>query len=123
MVRGHFERERALAWDRGVVGYVESNRFFERYRGPGRRLLRHGRIEAGDLSDLLVAAQMEARQSVRMATVQAFLNRLWRYESDGVEWFDPDRDSLYPDRIRRRPEGITSAGSAPTSIPARSICG
>lgn len=27
-----------------------------------------------------------------------------------VEWFDPERDSLYPDRIRRRPEGADSAG-------------
>ena len=32
------------------------------------------------------------------------------YESDGVRWFDPDRDSLYPDRIRRRPAGTNSAG-------------
>jgi hypothetical protein len=53
---------------------------------------------------------MEARQSDEMARVQAFLNGLWRHESDGVQWFDPDRDSLYPDRIRRRPPGASSAG-------------
>jgi hypothetical protein len=45
-----------------------------------------------------------------MATVQAFLNAQWISESDGVRWFDPDRDSLYPDRIRRRPPGADSAG-------------
>ena len=28
----------------------------------------------------------------------------------GVRWFDPARDSLYPDRIRRRPEGADSVG-------------
>ena len=27
-----------------------------------------------------------------------------------MQWFDPDRDSLYPDRIRRRPPGADSAG-------------
>ena len=53
---------------------------------------------------------MQARQSERMATVQAFLNSQWTSESDGVQWFDPDRDSLYPDRIRRRPEGADSGG-------------
>jgi hypothetical protein len=53
---------------------------------------------------------MQARQSERMATVQAFLNARWRHESDGERWFDPDRDSLYPDRIRRRPPGADSAG-------------
>lgn len=35
VVRGHFPREQALAWDQGIVDYVESNRFFGNYRGPG----------------------------------------------------------------------------------------
>jgi hypothetical protein len=29
VVRGHFPREQALAWDRSIVDYVEGNRFFE----------------------------------------------------------------------------------------------
>ena len=45
-----------------------------------------------------------------MAAVQGFLNAQWISESDGNRWFDPQRDSLYPDRIRRRPEGATSSG-------------
>jgi hypothetical protein len=53
---------------------------------------------------------MEARQHPRMATVQAFLNSQWRYEADGHRWFDPDADTLYPDRIRRRPPGANSGG-------------
>src|SRR3954471_11414813 len=35
VVRGHFPREQALAWDGQIVDYVERNRFFEHYRGPG----------------------------------------------------------------------------------------
>jgi hypothetical protein len=35
VVRGHFDRAQALAWDRALVDYVESNRFFQTYRGPG----------------------------------------------------------------------------------------
>src|SRR5918992_962105 len=34
VVRGHFEREQALAWDKDIVDYVERNNFFEDYRGP-----------------------------------------------------------------------------------------
>src|SRR5215469_15797087 len=34
VVRGHFDREQALSWDRGIVDYTESNEFFENYRGP-----------------------------------------------------------------------------------------
>jgi hypothetical protein len=54
---------------------------------------------------------MEARQSDRMATVQRFLNSLWTYQgAGGKRWFDPDRNVLYPDRVRRRPAGATSGG-------------
>ena len=45
-----------------------------------------------------------------MATVQGFLNAQWTHRSEGRQWFDPDADSLYPDRIRRRPPGTDSGG-------------
>ncbi|MFD5633500.1 YbiU family protein [Streptomyces sp. NPDC127077] len=35
VVRGLFPREQALAWDQDIVGYVERNKFFETYTGPG----------------------------------------------------------------------------------------
>ena len=68
-------------------------------------------------------AQMQARQSDRMARVQAFLNGFWKHESGGVRWFDPGRDSLYPDRIRAGRPAPTPAASAVTSTPATSTCG
>ncbi|HDI6069713.1 TPA: DUF1479 family protein, partial [Escherichia coli] len=55
-------------------------------------------------------AQMQARQSEEMANAQSFLNRLWTFESDGKQWFNPDVSVIYPDRIRRRPPGTTSKG-------------
>ncbi len=110
VVRGHFEREQALAWDQDIVDYVESNRFFENYRGPGDDFFGSVGSKPEIYPVYWSPAQMQARQSDRMARVQAFLNAEWTSESDGVRWFDPDRDSLYPDRIRRRPEGADSAG-------------
>jgi len=56
---------------------------------------------------------MRARQSDRMARVQSFLNALWKHESGGVRWFEPDRHAIYPDRIRRRPPGTSSGGLGP----------
>ena len=110
VVRGHFDRDQALGWDRNIVEYVESNQFFESYRGPGDDFF--GTV--GSRPEIYPVywspAQMQARQSDRMARVQAFLNAQWISESGGVRWFDPDRDSLYPDRIRRRPEGADSGG-------------
>ncbi len=110
VVRGHFPREQALDWDRDIVDYVESNRFFENYRGPGDDFFGSVGSKPEIYPIYWSPAQMQARQSDRMATVQAFLNSQWRHQSDGVQWFDPNRDSLYPDRIRRRPEGANSNG-------------
>jgi Protein of unknown function (DUF1479) len=110
VVRGHFEREQALAWDHDIVDYVERNNFFEDYRGPGDDFFGSVGSRPEIYPVYWSSAQMEARQSDRMARVQSFLNRRWTYESDGAQWFDPDRDSLYPDRIRRRPPGASSGG-------------
>jgi hypothetical protein len=110
VVRGTFEREQALAWDQGIVDYVERNKFFENYRGPGDDFFGSVGSRPEIYPVYWSPAQMEARQSDRMARVQSFLNHRWTYESDGMQWFDPDRDSLYPDRIRRRPPGASSGG-------------
>ncbi len=110
IVRGHFPHEQATAWDQGIVDYVESNRFFENYRGPGDDFFGSVGSKPEIYPVYWSPAQMQARQSDRMARVQTFLNSQWRSESDGVQWFDPDRDSLYPDRIRRRPPGADSGG-------------
>src|SRR4051812_43207620 len=110
VVRGHFPREQALAWDQGIVDYTERNGFFEAYRGPGDDFFGSVGSKPEIYPIYWSVPQMEARQSDRMARVQGFLNAQWKHESDGVQWFDPDRDSLYPDRIRRRPPGADSAG-------------
>jgi ectoine hydroxylase-related dioxygenase (phytanoyl-CoA dioxygenase family) len=113
VVRGHFDRAQAEQWDADVVEYVESNHFFENYAGPADDFF--GTLSA-EMSKPEIypiywsSAQMEARTHPRMATVQAFLNSQWTHASEGREWFDPDTDTLYPDRIRRRPPGATSGG-------------
>jgi Protein of unknown function (DUF1479) len=113
VVRGHFGRDQALAWDRDIVGYVDGNQFFEHYRGPGDDFFASVNSKPEIYPIYWSPAQMQARQHDRMARVQAFLNKLWKHGSDGVEWFDPARDLLYPDRIRRRPPGTDSSGLGP----------
>jgi hypothetical protein len=110
VVRGHFDREQALDWDRSIVRYVEDNKFFENYRGPADDFFSSVGSKPEIYPIYWSQAQMQARQDDRMARVQGFLNRQWKHESGGVRWFDPDRDSLYPDRIRRRPPGADSGG-------------
>ncbi|QLH20680.1 DUF1479 domain-containing protein [Streptomyces sp. Rer75] len=110
VVRGHFPREQAMAWDADIVDYVERNKFFENYAGPGDDFFGSVGSKPEIYPIYWSQAQMEVRQSRRMARVQSFLNSFWKHESDGVQWFDPERDALYPDRIRRRPPGSDSGG-------------
>lgn len=110
VVRGTFDRATAEEWDRGIVDYVNTNHFFENYRGPGDDFFETVESKPEIYPIYWSRAQMQARQDPRMAKTRSMLNRCWTYESNGRQWFNPDRDLLYPDRIRRRPPGTTSAG-------------
>ncbi|WP_375423026.1 YbiU family protein [uncultured Friedmanniella sp.] len=118
VIRRHFTREQAERWDAAIVDYVDGNHFFENYAGPADDFF--GDLEASKPEIYPVywsSAQMEARQHPRMAAVQSFLNARWTSDGEGRSWFDPDRDSLYPDRIRRRPPGVDSGGLGTHSDP------
>jgi hypothetical protein len=111
VVRGQFPRQTAIDWDQSLVDYVDSNDFMAKYRGPADNFF--GTLSASKPEIYPIywsPAQMEARQHEHTARVQSFLNSQWKSESHGVTWFDPDQDSMYPDRIRRRPPGTTSKG-------------
>ena len=110
IIRGTFARAQAEQWDADIVDYVDSNRFFENYAGPADDFFASVDSKPEIYPIYWSSAQMEARQHPRMAVTQRFLNSQWISESDGTTWFDPDRDTLYPDRIRRRPPGTTSDG-------------
>ncbi|BBT44020.1 DUF1479 domain-containing protein [Enterobacter asburiae] len=111
VIKGHFPREQALAWDRSMLDYLDLNKFDEVYKGPGDNFFGTLTASRPEIYPIYWSqAQMQARQSEEMAQVQSFLNRLWTFESNGKQWFDPDVSVIYPDRIRRRLPGTTSKG-------------
>jgi Protein of unknown function (DUF1479) len=110
VIRGTFDRAEAQQWDADIVEYVEGNRFFENYRGPADDFFSSVDSKPEIYPIYWSKAQMEARQHPHMAIAQQFLNSHWTSTSNGTSWFDPAQDTLYPDRIRRRPPGTTSAG-------------
>jgi len=114
VVRGTFTREQALDWDAELAAYTDRNRFGQLYRAIDDRVF-------GGLADgkppiypiYWALPQVQARQHQAMALVRSFLNSFWQSESIGRAWFDPDRDTAYPDRVRRRPPGTSSGGLSP----------
>ncbi|MGR5944582.1 DUF1479 domain-containing protein [Enterobacter sp. C4G1] len=111
VIKGHFPREQALAWDNSMLDYLDLNQFDDVYKGPGDNFFGTLTASRPEIYPIYWSqAQMQARQSEEMAQVQSFLNRLWTFESNGKQWFNPDVSVIYPDRIRRRPPGTTSKG-------------
>lgn len=111
VIKGHFPREQALGWDSSMLTYLDKNNFDDVYKGPGDNFFGTLSASRPEIYPIYWSqAQMQARQSDGMAKVQSFLNRLWRFDSEGKQWFDPDVSVIYPDRIRRRPPGTTSKG-------------
>lgn len=114
VVRGHFARDTVDAWDRGLLDYLEKNGFDRSYRGPVDQFF--GNLDASRPEIFPIywsPSQMQLRQHERMACAQTFLNRLWKSRSQGRQWFDPQVNVLYPDRVRRRPPGSHSKGLGP----------
>jgi len=110
VVRRHFPDAQARQWDQDIERYVTSNRFHETYSGPGDDFFASVDSRPTIYPIYWSRPQMQARQSHRMATVQRFLNRLWTNQSSDRTWFDPDRNIMYPDRIRRRPPETSDDG-------------
>jgi hypothetical protein len=111
VVKQTFPRSQALAWDESMLKYLDDNDFDTIYKGPGDNFF--GNLDASrpEIYPIYWSdAQMSARQSEAMAQTQSFLNRLWKFESRGTRWFEPDVSIIYPDRIRRRLPGTTSKG-------------
>lgn len=114
VVRGTFARERAEQWDAALARYTDDNDFARSYRAIDDGVF--GGLAAGKPSIYPIywsLPQVEARQDEAMNAVRTFLNGFWKHESGGRTWFDPARDTAYPDRVRRRPPGSNSRGLSP----------
>ena len=124
VVRGHFGRDQALGWDQEIVGYVERNRFFETYRGPADDFFGSVGSRPEIYPIYWSPPQMQARQSDRMARVQAFLNAQWTSESGRRAVVRPrPATRSTPTASAAAPRARTPPGSAPTSTPAPWTCG
>ncbi|KQZ83708.1 DUF1479 domain-containing protein [Pseudomonas sp. Root562] len=114
VIKNHFPREQVLTWDKNLLEYLDRNDFDRIYRGPVDQFF--GNLDASRPEIFPIywsSSQMQLRQDERMGAAQSFLNRLWKIHSHGQDWFDPDVNALYPDRVRRRPPGTTSKGLGP----------
>lgn len=111
VVKQTFARETAEAWDAELAAYLDDNDFAATYQGPADDVFAGLASSQPQIYPVYWSKpQIRARQHKHMVAVRQFLNSFWRHESEGRIWFDPSRDTAYPDRIRRRPPGSASLG-------------
>ena len=115
VIRGVFSSQQAATWNEAIGEYLTRNRYHERPADPSLdkyfSALKSGRPQIFGI--YWSKPQMEARQHPALARARAFLNRLWKHESEGTVHFDPERECTYADRIRRREPGDRTLGLSP----------
>ncbi|MFD1557153.1 DUF1479 domain-containing protein [Paraburkholderia silviterrae] len=112
VVRGVFSRERAGAWDDEIAQYVARNRLDDKlaHRAEDKFFGTLASSKPQIYGIYWSGPQVEARQSSELTETRVFLNRLWKWQSEGRIHFDPDTVPVYADRLRRRPPGSESLG-------------
>ena len=116
VVRGVFPRAQAEAWDAELLDYVQRNHYIEKAAAKGNLDKYFSQLKSGKPQIYGIywsRPQIQARQAESMAVARAWLNRLWIWEKDGQEFFNPDRNYNYADRIRQREPGDATLGLSP----------
>jgi len=107
VVRGVFAAAQATAWNADLEKYLADNDADGASRA--RRPERWGNAVPQMYSVYWSRPQVMARQSEELAAARSWLNRLWTWQN----WFDPDADCTYADRIRRRTPGDATLALGP----------
>jgi len=118
VIRGVFDPAEVNAWNDSVVRYIDDVGYLERMKdkaGLDKYFSALGSSRPQIYSLYWSLPQMQARQHAHQAVARAWLNRLWRFEKNGVQYFDPDRQFNYADRVRRREPGDSTLGLSPHS--------
>ena len=116
IVRGVFPAAQAAAWNDGIGEYIARNDYQARVEKKAGLDRYFASLAVGNPQIFQLywsRPQMEARQSEPLARARAALNRLWKREGTDGPAFDPDRECLYADRLRRRSPGDRTLGLSP----------
>jgi hypothetical protein len=118
VVRGVYSAAQAGEWNEQIVRYLDENQYLEHAKEKAGLDKYFSALASGRPQIYAVywsKPQMQARQGESLAATRAFLNRLWTYEKNAEQFFDPDRQATYADRVRRREPGDATLGLSPHS--------
>ncbi len=116
IIRNVFDKKKMRELNEDLDKYVLENNYFEDQKkkiGIDEYFsdLKSGKPQIFGL--YWSKAQSEIRHSKEMETVKKWLNNLWNYNYEGKNVFDPNRELVYADRVRRREPGDDTLGLSP----------
>ena len=116
IVRNVFDKEKVNIWNKELVKYIEQNNYYEDQKSKSGLDQYFNDLKSGkpQIFGLYWSkAQIEIRQSEKMAKVKSWLNNLWKFEFGKKKIFNPNMDLVYADRVRRREPGDSTLGLSP----------
>ena len=116
IIRDVFKDSKMQNWNNQLEKYIEDNNYYEDQKKKANIDQYFSELKSGkpQIFGLYWSKpQIEIRQSKELDTVKKWLNKLWKYESNNQKIFDPDKELVYADRIRRREPGDSTLGLSP----------
>ena len=116
VIKGVFPRAQIEAWNSDIAHYLDDVKYLERMeekRGIDQYFSALASSKPQIYSVYWSKPQMQARQSEALARTRQWLNRLWKYQHDGADVFNPDQELTYVDRVRQRQPGDATLGLSP----------
>ncbi len=116
IIRNVFDKKKVIELNEDLDKYVLENNYFEDQKkkiGIDKYFsdLKSGKPQIFGL--YWSKAQSEIRHSKEMETVKKWLNNFWNHNYEGKNVFDPNRELVYADRVRRREPGDDTLGLSP----------
>ena len=116
VVRNVFEDKKVKKWNSDVEKYIEKNNYHELQKEKAGldnyfSDLKSGKPQIFGL--YWTKAQTEIRQSNELDQVKKWINNLWTYKYNDHQVFNPNKELIYADRIRRREPGDSTLGLSP----------
>ena len=116
IIRDVFEDSKINDWNVQLEEYIDQNNYYDDQKKKAGIDEYFSELKSGkpQIFGLYWSKpQVEIRQSIELDKVKKWLNRLWKFKINNKKIFDPNKELVYADRIRRREPGDSTLGLSP----------
>lgn len=116
VVRNVFKKNQIDQWNKDLENYIDSNNYYQDQIKKSHLDNYFSELKSGKPQIFGIywsKTQTDIRQSSELDKVKKFINNIWKYKFDSYQVFDPNKELIYADRVRRRQPGDSTLGLSP----------